>query len=719
MVETFRECLHDHLDLAHLQELLADVRDGRTDVVERRAEAPSPFAAGLQFAFTAAHMYDNDQPAGAGEGAGRLDRELLEQIVRPERQDHLLDPRAVHQVERRLRGLGQPPRSPTEMGEWLRRLGDLTPAELEGPMAAFLQALEADGRAVRIELPRVAQSTRWVAVEDRALYEQAFFSPLPGTPGRGVGGEGSSTGTIAAPSPPTPLPLSTGGEGRMSDAEAAQAAGLAVLARFLATHALVGLDDVLARYPFEPDWARRQLEEWSRSGRVVEVRRAEAGPMQWSAPENLQQVQRGSLAILRREVVACPPPQYADFVLRWQGVHPAHQHGESAGLAEALTRLEGLPLAASLWEQAVLPARVPGYQRRWLDEWTAGGSGVWVCRGDDLAFVARETLPALAQPPQADSGPLDDQPARVLDALRARGASFVTDLAADTGLSPGGVRAALWALLRRGLVTNDRFDVIRRGEERPLDADPAHERPLARRPVLREVRRRTSQRPEGRWSVVAWGRPEPEAQAVFQAGLLLHRYGVVSREVALLDAWLPPWRILYEVFSRMELVGDVRRGYFVEGLSGAQFALPEASQQLQDLALPSTATAPAVLLHSQDPANLYGSGAPFDVPLLDGGTRPLLRRAGNWLVQRAGRPLLLIEQQGKRLTALPSASAEDLAAAVACLPGVCGVNATTRHKLTVDEWNGRPVTTTPGRELLQAAGFVRDYQAMTLYAAWR
>jgi ATP-dependent Lhr-like helicase len=128
-----------------------------------------------------------------------------------------------------------------------------------------------------------------------------------------------------------------------------------------------------------------------------------------------------------------------------------------------------------------------------------------------------------------------------------------------------------------------------------------------------------------------------------------------------------------------------------------------------------------VLLHSLDPANLYGSGAPLDVPLLDGGTRPLLRRAGNWLTVRAGRPVLLVEGQGKRLTALPSASREDVAAAVACLPGILDADRASawRHKLMVEEWNGRPVTTTEGRELLEAAGFVRDYQGMTLYAAWR
>src|SRR5260370_2773412 len=103
--------------------------------------------------------------------------------------------------------------------------------------------------------------------------------------------------------------------------------------------------------------------------------------MQWSAPPNLEQVQRGSLGLLRREVTTCSPPQLADFVLRWQRVHPETQKGTAEGLAEALDRLHGLPLPADLWEQTVLPARVPAYQSRWLDEWVAGGAGLWVAQG--------------------------------------------------------------------------------------------------------------------------------------------------------------------------------------------------------------------------------------------------------------------------------------------------------------------------------------------------
>jgi ATP-dependent Lhr-like helicase len=312
-----------------------------------------------------------------------------------------------------------------------------------------------------------------------------------------------------------------------------------------------------------------------------------------------------------------------------------------------------------------------------------------------------------------NTAPPDPAVEHVLESLRQRGALFVADLAQHTGLPPSAVRAALWALLRRGLVTNDHFDVIRRGEERE---PPALER---RTPLPRSSfrARRQSPRPEGRWALVPWGRPDPEAQAVFQVSLLLHCYGVAARELALMDPWLLPWRVLYEVLSRMELAGEVRRGYFVEGLSGAQFALPEAARQLQDLGPPSTAAAPVVLLHSLDPANLYGSGAPLDIPLLDGGTRAFVRRAGNWLTVRAGRPVLLVERQGRRLTALASASREDVAAAVACLPGILERGG--RHKLTVEEWNGQPVTASDGRALLEAAGFLRDYQGMVLYAGWQ
>ncbi len=683
VVETFRECLNDHLDVPRLKLLLEQIRSNKVKIVACRADTPSPFASGLLFAFTAASMYQYDA-VEKDSSPPSLDRELLEQLLTPESQQHLLDPRAVHQVERRLRGVGRPPRSPAEMAEWLRKLGDLTEAELEGPMAVLLNELQTDGRVQRIELPAVAQSVRWILTEEVTVYQQAF-------------------GLVAATS------------------DEQNQAALRILDRFLQTHALVGLDDLLTRYPFERDWTARQLDAWSQTGKAVRVSRGQGEAVEFAAPGNFYQVQRSSLGLLRKEILTCQPAQFAEYVLRWQGLIPAPTRSGPEGLSESLERLQGLSLPVELWEQVILPSRLPGYQPRWLNEWISGGMGVWIGQGENppsveqVMFLSRSLLGDLLIPEVNKVVTLSEQAQQIASILNQCGALFVTDLALQTGLTPSQVRQALWSLARHALVSNDQLDVLRRGEEQeriPLDR--------SRGPSLRSLRRTAISRPEGRWFLLPWGRPTPEAQALAQCHLLLQWYGVVTRELTQLAPWLLPWRILYEVFSKLELAGEVRRGYFVEGLSGAQFALPEAVELLQETHVPSTATAPMVLLHSCDPANLYGSGAAFDVPLLDGGTRPFLRRIGNWLVLKSGSPILLVESQGKKLTALNSASRDDLAAAVRTLPGILKriQSRMLGPRLTVEEWNGQPILASEGRDYLQAAGFVRDYQFLTLFAAY-
>jgi ATP-dependent Lhr-like helicase len=680
VAETIRECLHDHLDVDSLRRLLDDIRDGQVEVAMRRVESPSPFAASLLFAFTAAFMYQYD---GAEKSRGRipdLDQRLLEQLIAPSHHVHLLDARAVHQVERRLRGVGQPPRSATEMTEWLRRLGDMSLSELEGPMAGFLKELENDGRAIQIEIPGAKESRRWILAEEAALYQQAF--------GQGMEPAG------------------------------ARRAAEQILERFLKTHALVGLQDACERYGFDRNWTQGRLEEWAANGDLVAVPSSEPEAIQYLAPANLERVQRTSLSLLRREVASCPPQQFADFLFRWQGLHPSNRQGTYERLTATMNQLEGLALPVAVWEKFVFPSRVAGYLSRWLDEALAGGEWVWVCgeeKGADrgvLTFWKRENVGELAGPGPADGEvPFDQDMERTIDALRESGASFIVDLTRLTHLTPDRLRIACWKLCRRGLISNDYFGLLRN------DRTPRDE---ASNRVFRQSRLRAGLRQEGRWFPLSWGNPDTEALAVFHARLLLRRYGIVARELALLDSGLLPWRVLYEVLSRMELAGEVRRGYFVEGVSGAQFALPEAARELQEVKLATTACEPLLLVNSLDPASLYGSGAPFDIPLLDGGTRPLLRRSGQWLVFRAGRPILIVEQQGKNLTALASASQDEIAQAVGLLPSMLSGNGSgIRQKVTVEHWNGEPVTTSEGMAFLQAAGFVRDYQGMTLYAAWR
>ena len=199
------------------------------------------------------------------------------------------------------------------------------------------------------------------------------------------------------------------------------------------------------------------------------------------------------------------------------------------------------------------------------------------------------------------------------------------------------------------------------------------------------------------------------------AAALLDRYGVLTRETVALDPWAPPWRDLVPWLARAELRGELRRGYFVEGLSGVQYALAETAAELARHAAQGAGERTPVLLSSLDPANVYGSGAPLDVPLLEGGTARLIRATGNDLVLIAGRPVLIIEAQGRRLTGLAWASEEEQRAALGLLTSRTGP---TRRVLKVETYNNADALASPAAPWLADLGFVRDYPGMAYYAGW-
>ena len=374
------------------EQLLADIQAGEVAVVTRRAETPSPFAAGLLFAFTAGFMYQYDRVEAEPATAAALDRQLLEQLVVAGRQDHLLDPRAVHQVERRLRGLGQPPRSATEMAEWLRRLGDLTAGELEGPMAGVPRATASRGRAMRSRTARRAGAAcaRCWSPRRKPLYRQAF--------GLDAGAEPAQAQAAAADDlAPLPGDARPGRAGRRAGPLSLRAGLGAAAARGMGAHGAGG-----------GGAARR-----------------EARPCNGRRPGNLEQVQRGSLALSAPRGGHLPPPQFADFLLRWQDVHPETRRGGSEAWPRSWIACRACRCPRTCGSKTVLPARVPGYQPRWLDEWIAGGAGVWACQGDgrpgpgSWRFSDARMLRQTGRPGGPKRPPLDEEAARVLDACAA------------------------------------------------------------------------------------------------------------------------------------------------------------------------------------------------------------------------------------------------------------------------------------------------------------
>jgi ATP-dependent Lhr-like helicase len=363
---------------------------------------------------------------------------------------------------------------------------------------------------------------------------------------------------------------------------------------------------------------------------------------------------------------------------------------------------------------------VKDYRPAWLDDVLARGAWFW--QGEHaardevrVAFWLRDSLAAPIGAAEAvELEPAEQQVLALLDRL---GASFATDVARASALEPTRVRRALVELMARGLVTNDRFDPLRPGFQSTLKAlsEAAAARRDGRRLGIRP-RRSISGQPEGRWSRLVRPGVDSESWVLAWAAVLLQRYGIVAREVAALDPAGPSWADLAPLLARAEWRGELRRGYFVEGLSGVQYATEDAAAELSRLSLvESPSPPPMVLLSTVDPANVYGAGAPFDIELLDGGTARLPRAPGNFLVIQAGRPILIIEAFGKRLTGLPWAAQSDLEAALKFLPSLTGPS---RRIFKVEMYNGSPAVDSPVAARLAELGFVRDYPGMTYYAGW-
>ncbi len=278
-------------------------------------------------------------------------------------------------------------------------------------------------------------------------------------------------------------------------------------------------------------------------------------------------MRRLSIALKRRESVAVLPEVFADFLLRRQGVHAATCGGpRQGGTAVVIEQLQGFAAPASLWESELFPARVSSYRPGWLDELLASGNWLWQAESEGsgeprVAFLPR-TL-TIERAVDGSANPLSEPAERTLSLLSQRGASFTVDLVRGTGLEPSRIRAALEELVRRGDVTNDRFDPLRVGLEGDgrgpggfwSDRPP---RGLSRsRPA---ARRTASTRPQGRWTRLATDPAAGDRDQVWLAwsAALLDRYGVLARETAAMDSWAPPWRELAPCLARAGC-GEVRR----------------------------------------------------------------------------------------------------------------------------------------------------------------
>jgi len=656
MLETYRECLQDVFDLPGLKKLLHGLRTREIDLVEVESASASPFASSLLFDYIATYMYEDDTPPAERRAqALSLDRDLLKELLGQEELRELIDVDALAEVEASLRPQAK---NPDHLHDLLRLRGDLRVGEFDEAHAAIL---EAERRAIRV---RITDEERLIAAEDSGRYRDALgVMPPSGLPDVFLEGGPDSLRQIVQRYARGRGPFTTG-----------------------QVHRWFGVD-------VEP-----HLRELEREEKLV---RGELRPggveREWCDPDVLRRLRRASLAALRREIEPTEQAALGRFLPHWHGID------RRATLREALIPLQGLALPVSLWESEVLRRRVPSYRPEQLDQLCASGELVWAGAGlDRVAVFFREDAPVLGQP--SGTAPPEGAAHGAIRAALTGGALFWFDLLDATQLEDAIALPALWDLVWAGEVTNDAWQ--------PLRAERRYQTPRADRRVRRFSRARSAAitATQGRWSLAAglFAGGEPDRRAL--AELLLERQGIVTRDSVRGEGIAGGYSAVYSELRALETLGTCRRGYFVEGLGGAQFALGGAVERLRELRPREGEKAEPLVLAAADPAQPYGAALPWPKRA---GARAA-RVAGAHVVLLGGEPALFVERGGRSLVPLREPDEEWLREALAAL--VAHVKHGGAKRLAVERFDSEAVVDSMIMPLLVEAGFLAGPRRAVLRA---
>ncbi|MER8186173.1 ATP-dependent helicase [Kitasatospora sp. NPDC094015] len=707
VLEAVRECLQDVFDVPGLTELMGDLESRAVRLVEVTTPEPSPFARSLLFGYVAQFLYEGDSPLAERRAAAlSLDSRLLSELLGQAELRELLDPAVLAELEAELQRLTPERRIKDAEGvaDALRLLGPLGEAELTARGAEPLWALELEA-ARRVIQVRIGGEQRWSAIEDAGRLRDALGTPLP-------------VGVPEAFTEPVKDPLGD------------------LLARYARTHGPFTAAEAAGRFGLGTAVVVGTLHRLTAAGRLVqgEFRPVEGhtATVEWCDAEVLRRLRRRSLAALRHEVEPVPPRALAAFLPQWQHL-AGHRLRGPDGLLRVVEQLQGTALPASALEKLVLPARLADYTPGLLDELMAAGEIGWSGAGalpgkdgwiglhlpQDAHLIRPEPVPPALTPVHT----------ALLDALAGGYGLFFRQLAERTPDTPEAeLVEALWDLLWAGYVTNDTLAPLRAllGSGRTAGAT-AHRAPrstprgryggagraLGRPGTLRSGPPTTV----GRWSLLPEYGTEPTARAAAQAQGLLDRHGILTRGAVAAERVPGGFAGVYRVLSAFEERGRARRGYFVEGLGGAQFAMDGAADRLRSVSgrlerlsaaeWPSAAPAepPTVLvLAAADPANAYGAALPWPEPPSTG-ERPAGatahrpgRKAGALVVLVDGELKLYVERGGKSLLAWGGSVPAMAALGEAVRAGALG-------SVTVERANGEPALTSPLGKALEEAGF--------------
>jgi ATP-dependent Lhr-like helicase len=687
VLETYRQCLKDVFDVPALQAVLRAVASREVVVTDVETVTASPFARSLTFAYVARYLYEQDAPLAERKAqALTLDRNMLRELLGEAELRELIDAEVLDDVEAELAGVadGWKARSADELEDLLRRVGDLSEAEIRlravDDPAPWLAKLENERRAARV---RIAREARFIAVSDAARYRDALGTvPPPGLPANVL--------------QPVIAPLED------------------IVRRYARTHGPFLTEAVAERWALLPSQIEPVLERLETDGHLV---RGEIRPhgvrREWCDADVLRRLKRRTLAKLRQQVAPVEASVLGRFLPEWHGLDALERNAAGpdgiARLEQAVAQLEGLPLPWSALLDVILPQRVAQFRPEMLDILSASGSVIWVGVGalgasDGRVALYRRDRAARLLPPREPYEPRSALEAKVVHHLAERGASFTLEFAPKTEeLSVEELEEALMSLLWAGQITNDTFFPLRRLGTR------------ARRGRRRDKLKYAG----GRWSLVE-GLMDPTVtdteRAHARVTMLVERYGLVSRAAALFEELPGGYQAIYPVLREMEERGRLRRGHFVEGLSGSQFALPGAVERLRSvrdrLDNAGGGSAPQDPIRAYlavDPANPYGSILSWPQPPSGRRARPR-RVPGAWVLLYKGRLVLYLERGGRSLLGFGELGEPEVARAA--FRALTTLPRRRPHRLRIESIDEEVPTKSPYASLLRELGFFPDIDSM-------
>ena len=620
--ETMRDCLTEAMDVAGLEAMLADIESGAIETYAKDTPQPSAFS----------HQILNAMPYAFLDDAPLEERRARAVTLRRALPDDARDlgalsPQAIARAEQ---GAWPVVRDAEELHDALLSLSVLPVSELsrcEGVASAeqlrgWFEGLAAERRAAEFTLGDGRAA--WTCAERlhvvRALYPGANTTPplvsFDRLRANGVGVDGVSADGVDVDG------VRANGAG--VDEDEALMALLRGWTESVGPFTEAGLAWTLG---LSATLVRRGLAQLEAEGGVLRGRFTPGiAEEEFCNRRILARINRDTVAGLRQEVEPVPVATFIQFLFRWQHATSGTRVQGDGGLLQVVEQLQGFEAAAQVWETELLPLRMSAYETSALDRLCLGGEAVWgrfarrpvdqelpggraaLARTGPVSLGLREDLDWLLDPAPEDDSMPSGAAGEALEFLRARGASFISDIVAGTRRLPSEVEEALWQLAAAGLVTADGFGALRGL------VTGAAKRVSASRRGRRPARRRTG---GSRWSLLQAIDPSEDSIAE-RAHQLLRRYGIVFPEVLGREPMAPSWRALLHVYRRAEARGEIRGGRFVAGLVGEQFALPEAVEAMRSLRR-TEPTGETLVVSACDPLNLAGVITPGPrVPAVSG-----------------------------------------------------------------------------------------------------